>query len=144
MISLKPITNDNIWKIVKLTVDDGQKNFVATNVQSIAQAYVNQETARPFGIYDDETPVGFFMGAVNREAPEYSIWRFMIDKQYQGKGYGRAAITLAIDYLKEQGAKEIFLSYDPENAVAAKLYQSVGFVLTGEVDDGELVAKLVL
>lgn len=55
--------------------------------------------AFPFGIYDDDTPVGFLMVGYDtddywEDAPaiangNYNLWRLMIDKRYQGKGYGR-------------------------------------------------------
>ena len=144
MVTLRKITEENFFQVMKLSVEDSQKNFVATNLWSLAQAWLSYETARPFAIYAEDTLVGFFMADVKPEEPFFMIWRFMIDKAFQGKGYGRAALLLAIDYLRNEGAKEIFLSYEPENAVAAKLYASVGFVLTGEVDEGELVAKLTL
>ena len=64
----------------------------------------------PFGIYDDDTPVGFLMigyGADEEwiDAPAYAregytLWRLMIDRAYQGCGYGRAAIGLALDFIR--------------------------------------------
>ena len=30
----------------------------------------------------------------------YFIWRFMIDKRYQGNGYGRHAYRLALDFVR--------------------------------------------
>lgn len=144
MVTLQKITQENFFPVLKLDVHEGQKSFVASNVMSLAQAWLHPEIARPFAIYADESPVGFFMASVEEkpEGNEYGIWRLMIDKGQQGKGYGRAALRLAVDYLVGLGAKEISLSYEPENANAAALYASEGFVLTGEVDDGEVIAKL--
>ena len=144
MVTLRKIDEDNFFPVMHLKVAEAQANFVAPNVWSVAQAWLAGERARPFAIYDDETLVGFFMASVDLEKNEYDVWRLMIDQQFQGKGYGRQALRLAIDYLKGEGAKEILLSYEPENETAGKLYASEGFVLTGEVDEGELVAKLVI
>lgn len=149
MVELRKITEENFWAVLKLGVHESQKNFVATNVYSLAQAWLAGEEAHPFAIYADDTLVGFFMGGTFKDEKQpggiqYYIWRFMTDKAYQGKGYGRAALPLAIDYFRQMGAKEITLSYEPENEVAAKLYASEGFVPTGEIDNGEAVAKLVL
>ena len=77
----------------------------------------------------------------------YSIWRFMIDKQYQRKGYGRTAIKLALDFIKTWPcgkAEYCALSYEPENEVARRLYASFGFVETGEMDGNEIIAMLKL
>ena len=30
----------------------------------------------------------------------YNLWRFMIDKRYQKKGYGREAMKLALEFIK--------------------------------------------
>ena len=54
----------------------------------------------------------------------------MIDKKYQGKGYGRQAFQAALDFIKTKPAGEaeyIALSYEPENVVAKSLYRSFGF-----------------
>jgi len=73
----------------------------------------------------------------------YDIWRFMIDERFQNKGYGKAALQLSIEYLcKEFNVKEIFLSFEPNNAVAEKLYSNAGFRRTGEMDGNEIIMRL--
>lgn len=145
MVTLMPITEKNLYQCLALSVAEHQERYVASNAFSLAEAWMYGDVARPFAIYDEDRMVGFFMGSVEPEKPYFSVWRLLIDKAHQHKGYGRKALLLAIDYLKAQGAKEIFLSYAPENQVAAKLYASVGFQLTGGVeDDGEVIAKLVV
>ena len=146
MVTLEKITEKTLYKCLGMKVEESQKSFVASNAFSLAEAWMYGDCARPFLIVADGEPVGFFMGSVEpaKPYPKYGIWRLMIDQKHQGKGYGRQGLNLAIEYLKGEGAKEIFLSYEPENVNAAKLYESVGFVLTGEVDDGEVVAKLTV
>ena len=102
MIRLEKINGKNVWDILKLNIREDQKGFVASNNTSIIEAYIalsNNGQAFPFGIYDDDTPVGFCMigyGADDdwEDAPSiakdnYDIWRFMIDEHCQGKGYGK-------------------------------------------------------
>lgn len=162
MIHLEKVTYKNIWEIVDLKVFRSQKNFVADNLLSLAQAYSVQDSetaAFPFGIYNGKKPVGFLMIGYNEaaaycdmEAPKilehnYSIWRLMIDKRYQNRGYGREAIQLALDFIRTfpcGKAEYCSLSYEPENEVAAKLYHSMGFVENGEMDGDEIVAVLKL
>ena len=77
----------------------------------------------------------------------YSIWRLMIDKRFQGRGYGREAIGLALDFIRTWPCGEAAycaLSYEPENEVGAKLYHSLGFAENGEMDGDEIVAVLKL
>jgi len=143
MVKLKEITADNYDDCLKLEVSDGQKNFVASNMYSLAQAWVFYNTAYPFAIYAGDEMVGFIMMGYYKPKGVYNIWRFMIDKRFQNKGYGKAALLLAVKYIREKyNASELYLSFEPENLTAEKLYNSIGFARTGEVEDGEIVMCL--
>ena len=155
MISLKKVDLSNIWAILELSVDETQKGFGADNGASIIEAYATQAsgfTALPFGIYEDETPVGFVMFGYDalgdEDEPEvaaknYCIWRFMIDRRFQGRGLGKAALAVALDYLRTMPcgkAERCWLSYEPENAAARGLYRAAGFQENGELCGEEIVA----
>lgn len=165
MIHLEKVDVKNIWDILDLKVAKEQREFVASNELSILQAYVAAGTgctALPFGIYKNKKPVGFLMIGYNEAAmyesfddadtPEvlknnYSLWRLMIDRKYQKRGYGREAIQLALDFIRTWPCGEAeycALSYEPENKVAGKLYHSFGFEENGEMDGDEIVAVLKL
>lgn len=165
MLHLEKITPANVWDVIDLKVKKHQKSFVASNDISIVQAYSAIGTkcvAMPFAICNEKRPVGFLMIGFNEavlydyydevDAPEilknnYSIWRFMIDKRYQGRGYGKEAMLLALDYVRTfpcGKAEYCSLSYEPENDVAAKLYHSFGFKENGETDGDEIVAVIKL
>ncbi len=75
---------------------------------------------------------------------EYWLWRFMIDKRFQHQGYGKVALGKIIAYFSSIGAKNIRLSFEPENRVAEKLYAGIGFYRNGEENDGEIVMQLDL
>jgi len=142
MVELREITQSNFDDCINLNLPEAQKGFVATNVYSLAQAWVYYKTAFPFAIYAEDDLVGFIMPGYYEPQKHYNIWRFMIDERYQGKGYGKAALHLAISYLVEKhGASEIFLSVVPENIVAKSLYLGVGFELTGEMSGNEVVMR---
>jgi len=143
-ITLKEISLDNLRDAVNLKVADSQVNFVASNVESIAWSrYIPNVT--PTGIYDGDTMVGFALfGSWGDERPGmWGIARFMIGEQYQGKGYGKAAMHKIIASIKEldHAVKGVILSYVPENEVARALYSRVGFRETGEMWDHEVVAQ---
>ena len=105
VITLEKITYKNYVKVLfGLNVNRKQKEFVASNMCSLAEAYValtNGYPPYPFAICRNGKPVGFLMigcGASEEEREEgdpdfifdnYCIWRLMIDKRYQGRGYGR-------------------------------------------------------
>ena len=160
MLKLKKINRNNVAEILKLEVLDNQKSFVATNNSSIIEAYIaitENNHVFTFGIYKDETPIGFLMigydvnsndeGTPKIAKGNYNIWRFMIDKKFQGKGFGKKAMNLALEFINTfpcGTAKYCWLSYESDNDIARQLYQSVGFVETDEKDGEEIVAILKL
>ncbi len=160
MVRLEKVNGKNIWDILRLKVEDYQKDFVASNDTSIIEAYVSitgNGYVFPFGIFDDDILVGFLMVGYGvddywEDAPEiaegsYNLWRLMIDKNYQHKGYGRKAVELALDFIRTfpcGKADYCWLSYEPQNTVAKKLYSSFGFCETGDMDGDELIAVLRL
>jgi len=160
MLHLEIVNGKNVWDILKLTVSESQKSFVASNDVSIIEAYTAITAnghAFPFGIYDGDKPVGFLMIGFDVDdywidAPDiakgnYNLWRLMIDKAYQRSGFGKEAVRLALDFIKSFPCGEAefcWLSYEPTNTVARQLYNSYGFEETGEMDGEELIAILKL
>ena len=160
MVRLEEINGKNVWEVLKLKVSEEQKAFVAPNDISIIEAYIavsHHGKAFPFGIYDGEVPVGFCMIGFGtddewEDAPaaardSYNLWRLMIDERYQGRGYGKAAMALILDYIRSEPcgpAESCWLSYEPENQRAKALYASFGFRETGEFDGDEAIAVLKL
>ena len=135
-ISLREITPENFNECVNLKVGDAQKKFVASNVYSIAQSKI-YPTHLPFAVYDGEEMVGFVLYGFDVEEERFYLGRLMIDEKFQGKGYGRAATMEVIERLKQvEDCKEIYLSFVPENKNAEKLYESIGFKRTGELNEG--------
>jgi Acetyltransferases len=143
-VELRDITVENWEECIALSVSAAQRGMVAPNVYSIAQAKVQPECV-PLAVYDGSTMVGFVMYALDRDDGNWWIYRLMIDERYQGKGYGRAALTSAIDRIRrEPGCTKIVVSLKPNNAVARRLYRSLGFVETGQQVGGEDVMCLEL
>ncbi len=69
----------------------------------------------------------------------------MIAAPFQGQGYGRAAMQEVLELLRDKpDCLEVVISYETDNTAAARLYASVGFCATGEIIDGEVVARLRL
>ena len=77
-VSLREITKDTVKSILALEVAEGQEDLVGDNGNSLAQALF-EEKAWYRGIYAGDEPVGFLMLSVDREKPEFYLWRFMID-----------------------------------------------------------------
>lgn len=147
MIHLEKITEENFLDAFGLQLAPGQERFVSHPVRSLAQAYVYREQCQPFGIYANETMVGYLMVIYDYDIPEYDIWHMMIDASYQNRGYGNAALDRALDYIKNKpfGASDrVTLTCNRENIRALNLYKSKGFAETGAADGEEIELSLTL
>lgn len=142
-ITLREINRDNVRAVTRLTVAPHQRAFVAPNAISLAQ-YSFATNAWTRAIYADDTPVGYVLLA-DEEGEEYRyfLWRFMIDRRYQGMGFGNAAMELIVEHVRSQsGAVGLATSYVPLAGGPGEFYHRLGFVDTGEEDDGELETVL--
>lgn len=131
LIALKKIDVDNFDDIIALSVREDQRELVTTNVESLAQVYVQPECI-PLAVYDGALPVGFLMYCLEWEPNEYWLYRLMIDARYQGRGYGRAALAQVLERVKRNPAHHrLFLGVDPAGVASVALYQSLGFRFDG-------------
>lgn len=140
------MTAENWEEVAELEVHKHQEEFLEDNAWSIAESKFNSH-AVPRAIYAGKNPVGFIMweSLAGEGAPhDYFIYRFMIDKDNQGKGYGRLAMELALEEIrKDRRLGRISICYVPENAGARDFYASFGFREVGLDDDGEMIAEIV-
>ena len=102
-ISLRPIDKDNFRPCIELDVNPEQREFVASNVVSIAESKVYPHRV-PLGVYNDDELVGFVMYSRDPVKLRYWIVRLMIDRAFQGRGFGRAAVLALIDLMKQLDA----------------------------------------
>lgn len=143
-VSLREVDDDNVQAVIDLSVADGQGDFVAPNVKSLAQAFATTKVWVR-AIYLDEEPVGFAMVSDDDEAPRYYLWRFMVDAQYQRRGIGRRAMELIHAYVRTRpGGDRMYLSYVPADGGPGPFYRSLGYEDTGVVHGGEREAVLAL
>ncbi len=148
-VCLRPVTMDNYRACVRLRVEEDQATFVAPNMESLAQAYVNPRLT-PRAIYKgdvfgrlvtaDDPMVGFVM---YQQWDEIGfIMRLMVDAAHQRQGYGRAAMLTVLRLLKGNPQIErIATSVIPSNDAARELYLSLGFE-PFEERGGELYLRL--
>lgn len=80
----------------------------------------------------DGTPVAY-LGATL-----FPSWghldRIAVAPALQGRGFGRAAVILVIDSLRQQGARRVGLSTQRSNQRSQRLYERLGFRRTPELD----------
>jgi len=142
-IQLLEINRNNWEQVISLNVHDEQNSFIASNLYSLAQSKYEPE-CKPLAIYKDCLLVGFVMYVVpSVQVDDYWIFRLMIDKNYQQKGYGKIALQQLIDLIKQdKDYNKIYLSFKPENHIAKTMYERMGFISTGKIEDGEIVYVL--
>ena len=143
-ISLRQITEDNFMEAFNLKLANGQERFVSHPIRSLAQAYVYRNQCQPFGIYKDDTMIGYVMVIYDYDIPEYDIWHMMIDESNQGQGYGSIALDLVIEYIKTKpfGASDkVTLTCNIDNIHALNLYKNKGFKETGTMDEDAMFAE---
>ena len=145
MVYLEKVSEKTFRTVVRTKVSPEQENYVASNMFSLAQAWLYYENARPYAIMDDDRVVGFTMLDWDEEERSVGIWRFMIGIEDQNKGYGRAAMKELLNMIKDADKFDVvILDYAEGNIVARDLYYSFGFRETGEVDDDEVIMELPL
>lgn len=144
---LIPVTNDNCHLAEALTVTQQQidDELILSVPDALKLASGIKDKARPFFIEIDDRIIGFTMFAFDEEieSPDYRywLWQLMIDKKFQGQGYGNTAMFLIIDYFWQEKIRYITLSTKPGNTGAIQLYKKHGFKETGEWNDKEVILQ---
>ncbi|MBK3493881.1 GNAT family N-acetyltransferase [Viridibacillus sp. YIM B01967] len=148
-VQLKPVTRENWEEALKLSVENGQTNFVPSVAVSLAKVYIKPDGDQveyiPFAIYDNERMVGFIMHAYEENTTNmYWINGFIIDDRCQRQGYGKAALIAMTEWIvnRFQICEEIRLTVYKDNKNARDLYTKFGFIPTGEVYGEEDVMYL--
>jgi diamine N-acetyltransferase len=73
------------------------------------------------------------------------LWKLLVDKRHQGRGYGRAAVRIVADIVRANGAAELLTSCVPGDFGPEQFYLRIGFTPTGELDEnGEVILALNL
>jgi len=101
VVSLQPITAANRDALEALRVSPAQRRFVSGVSESLRQAAEHPGArAIPWGVYAEDTPVGFVMIADEVDGPPYIphyLWKLLIDEHHQRKGYGTATLDLIVE-----------------------------------------------
>jgi len=141
-------TRNNWEEVLKLEVLPEQKKFAPSVAESLAAAYIKpwDEALDPYIIFSGDTIVGcFYLSYTPGSKDNYWIGGFMIDKKYQRRGYGKAALLEMLNFIPSvhTTCEKVMLTVEKDNAVAQALYKSLGFSDTGDANKyGELIYTL--
>ncbi|MDD6811957.1 MAG: GNAT family N-acetyltransferase [Lachnospiraceae bacterium] len=133
MVHLKKLNEDNWLEVSNLSVTQEQKEvFPIPNVYWLGISRYEEHTTL-FAIMLDDSNIGLIGMGYDEDGVSGFLNPLMIDERYQGKGYAKEAMRLAVDYLKtELGVSEIHIGHRKSNVAAGKLYESMGFAIVGE------------
>lgn len=136
--------NDSNWRdCANLQLTKEEKAFLSSNVHAIAEWKFETQSVLK-AIYSDSGLIGMLAYYLHDGKYGYFYWLYhlMIQKKYQGKGYGEAAVKLAVEEMRELGAKEIRTMYMPGNIRAQNLYKKLGFEENETLDGGDIFLRL--
>lgn len=141
-IHLEPVTANNWKACASLQLAPGQENFIPSNLYSIAESQFYPHS-RSTAIYNDYQLVGYALFGRDIFTNKWKIFRVMIDRSHQHKGYGESAMREIIEQIsKEPDGNEILICYQQHNQVARTLYAKLGFI-EQEVDIDVKVTALL-
>ena len=152
LVTLREITAANRADVEALAVSPEQTDYVTGVADSLREAG-EEPDARPWyrAVYADGTPVGFVMisDGITVENPDYLgpyyLWRLLVDRRYQRRGYGGQVLALVVAELRTRPDASVLLtSVQPGPASPLEFYLEHGFRDTGAVHQGELVLELEL
>ncbi len=126
------------WReIIDLSVGESQVDFIETSSHCLTDAETSAYHIQWnfYGIYLDNTLIGFAMHGRQTFGifPYSQVWldRFMIDKAYQGLGFGKKSLKLILQMLEQDyNTNTIYLSVHEQNKSSIALYEKMGFVKT--------------
>lgn len=89
-----PITEENRREVENLQLFPEQRSYIESVPECLAEAEQTREW-RTVGIYDGPTVVGFPCMDALPAGTEGQLWldRLLIDRAYQGRGYGAGAVA---------------------------------------------------
>ena len=142
-VSIRRIENDDdLWyAVVECKLDPAQEEYVNPAGFSIGRAYLAPSDNVPCVICKSSGErIGYIVFRKWLGEGSGFNWSYYIDRESQGLGYGKAAARLAVKILKAVDSQmPIKLSTEVYNIKAQKLYCSIGFVKSDELDGDDLV-----
>lgn len=149
---LRELTNSDVRPLMRIGPAFSQRGMVAPIGASFGDALIpavhDGEPMTPWyrGIRADGELVGFVMVAEpHHTVPHPFLWRLVIERRHQLRGIGRHTVLAVADYWRDLGATQLLVSFVPDlPGNPQRFYERLGFVLTGNVEDGEVEASLDL
>lgn len=151
-VELAEVTSADVRRLLRIGPAFSQRGLVAPVGASFGDALVpaviDGVPMRPWfrAVRADGELVGFVMLAEpHPTVPHPFLWRLVIDRRHQQRGIGRRVVAAIAADRKAAGETRLLVSFVPDvPGNPQRFYERLGFVPTGNVEDGEIEAALDL
>ncbi len=151
-VTLVEISSDNVNTVYDVATHHSQRRFVAPMPWSFTNALIprpgpDDHPTVPWlrGVQADGEMVGFVMTAENTDlTPEPYLWRLLIDRRHQHRGIGTFVLNELTRRYRQAGLPSLLVNWVDGHGSPRAFYERYGFVPTGNLDDGEVEARLML
>lgn len=87
--------------------------------------------------------VGFYMLRGWDEGYDVPSFGVLVDREWTGRGFGRALTLAAIEDSRRLGCRTLRLTVHADNLPAASLYEALGFIRTGQTTQHDTIVMLL-
>lgn len=146
-LEINELTSDHASILSRKLLEEN-KNYIQHFIPfdfseiSIEEILNKKKTDKFFGLFLNKELIGFYMLRgfdQGYDVPSYGVW---ISSNYANKGLSKLTLYHAFSVCKLNNINTLMLKVHPENTIAKKLYEKLGFVKVG-IDEkiGHLIYK---
>ncbi|CYX40857.1 GNAT family N-acetyltransferase [Streptococcus suis] len=145
MIRLELVNKDNFDQVLDLEVAPKDQRRVASVEYSLAQAWLYREEGHllPYAVKSGQKIVGFVLLSI-QEDKSYYVWRLLIDRHYQNRGFGKEVIRQVLRRARDdQQCHKVTVNYVIGNHKMRYILEKLGFQFIG-LEGQEMKMELII
>lgn len=123
---LVKLNKKNVYDLLHIENDPNQLWFMGQTKYMLAYQYV-EPNATCYLLIDHGIVVGTVCLYIDRKGQKFDIANVLIDKKYQGKGYGKALIRESLKIFSKEKIKTLTMFVEKDNERAFQTYLKCGF-----------------
>lgn len=152
-VSLRPIGLDDQALVAGIAVDPDTEPYSGGPIGDVfEQLRASPPRQHAFALVDGDRVVGFIVAREDAALPAWAergcmtLNNLRIDRRLQGRGYGKAAIRLAAQWIARErpAVTHVMSSVNVDNLAAFHLNLSCGLVPTGRIVDGRIGRQKIM
>ncbi|MGQ7348100.1 GNAT family N-acetyltransferase [Streptococcus suis] len=136
MIRLELVNKDNFEAVLQVQLASEDQRRVASVEYSLAQAWLYKDSGMilPYAVLSGRKVVGFAMLSIEPKDNSYYLWRLLIDKNHQNRGYGKEVIRQVIGLAQEDSlCRKVTMHYVIGNHKMRYILEKFGFQSVGMI-----------